>query len=136
MNKSILQILNVKKTARDIWNIKQNKPSYIARDFEMFGIPREITHTILLARGVYKWLAVRRKLVRLKNEWKERIKATIQDIMATKKSGDSYKLGYLRGYLKAYEEARKEIRALCHSDRLQAPDFDKEAREFLEHIKE
>ena len=38
---------------------------------------------------------------------------------------------YLRGYLKATEECRAEIRDMCHSDRWRAPDFDKEAQEYL-----
>ena len=45
-----------------------------SKDLEIFNVPKEITHSILLARGVYKWLGVRRSLIKLKNIWKERIK--------------------------------------------------------------
>jgi len=117
-----------------IWNIKQNKPSLIADDFEKLGIHPEITHDILLARGVYKWLSVRRKLIKTKNTWKDRIKATLADLHSAKFERNDYQVGYLRGYLKAYEECRGEIRALCHSDRWQAPDFDRQAQKHLEAL--
>jgi hypothetical protein len=119
---------------KNIWELEQNKPSLIAKDFSYFGIPHNITYKILLGRGVFKWFAVRRSLIKLKNEWKERIKITIADIHYTKVHYEeigAYKLGYLRGYLRAMEECRGEVRALCHSSRWSAPDFDKEAVLFL-----
>jgi len=59
-------------TPKGIWNIEQNKPSLIAEDLEKHaGVPLELTHKVLLARGVYKWFAVRRQLIRLKDIWKE-----------------------------------------------------------------
>jgi hypothetical protein len=119
---------------KSIWNSAQNKPSLIAKDLLKYGIPKDITHYILLNRGVYKWLAVRRHLIKLKNTWKSIITQTINNIHQTKKTNDIYKLGYYRGYLKAYEECRKEIRVLCHSDRWQAPDFDKEANQYLKNL--
>jgi len=117
-------------TKNGIWNIKQNKPSLVAKDLLQFGVSEEITHKILLARGVYKWLSVRRQLIVLKNIWKDRINDVLAKLPKAKR-GDTYSLGYLRGYLKAYEECRSEVRALCHSERWQAPDFDRKANEFL-----
>jgi len=115
-----------------IWSIEQNKPSLVAEDLKKFGIPTEITHSVLLARGVYKWLAVRRQLIKLKNTWKSRITDILERLKEAKRERNYYEVGYLRGYLKAYEECRKEIRGLCHSDRWQAPDFDPEA---IAHLK-
>ena len=115
-----------------IWNIEQNKPSLVVKDLQEFGVPAEVTHGVLLARGVYKWLAVRRKLIKLKNVWKDRIRETLVGMASAKAEKKQYQVTYLRGYLRAYEECRGEGRALCHSPRWQAPDFDKGARKFLE----
>lgn len=121
-------------TPKLIWNIEQNKPSLIAKDMQAFGVPAEITHDILLARGVYKWLSVRRNLIKLKDIWKGRITNTLEKIQATKRDRNTQELYYLRGYLKAHEECRKEVRLLCHSDRWQAPDFDRYAQEHLKNL--
>jgi hypothetical protein len=120
-------------TPKLIWSIEQNKPTLIVKDLERYGVPAKVSHSILLARGVYKWLAVRRHIIKLKNTWRERITKTIGELVEAKKEhNNSYRIGYLRGYLKAYEEARAEVRELCHSERWQAPDFDSEAQVFLE----
>jgi len=112
-------------------SIKQNKPSLIAEDlFEKFGVPFDKGMEILLFRGVFKWLAVRRGIIKTKDIWKDRVKETLDNIGQAKLAHDRKVLWY-RGYLKAYEECRKEIRALCHSPRWQAPDFDRRANEFL-----
>lgn len=114
-----------------IWGIEQNKPSLVAKDLQAFGVPPEITHSVLLARGVYKWLSVRRHIIKLKNVWKARIVETLAKLKEAKRSRNDYEVGYLRGYLKAYEECRGEVRALCHSERWQAPDFDRKAQAHL-----
>lgn len=117
------------------WQIRQNKPRLIARDLAHYGVPHDVTYGVLLARGVFKWLAVREKLIRLKYTWKERVNGTLSELRAHKASqvNDPYELGYLRGYLTAVQECRREVRKLCHSDRWQAPD-DREAQKFLEHM--
>ena len=125
---------NVSK--ENIWNYKQNKPSLIVKDLKQHGLDEETIYKILLSRGVFKWLAVRRDLIKLKNVWKDRIKATLANIALQKKENNPYKLGYTRGYLKAYEDCRAEIRVLCHSERWQAPDFDKKAIKFLKELEE
>jgi len=119
---------------KTIWNYKQNKPTLIVHDFESHGVPAEVTYRILLTRGVFKWLSVRRDLIKLKNTWKFRITSTISKIHDAKKQKDYGRLMWLRGYLKAYEECRGEIRALCHSERWQAPDFDVEAQKYLNSL--
>lgn len=121
---------------REIWNIRQNKPTLIVRDLEQYGVPVPVAYSILLGRGVFKWLAVRRDLIKLKNTWKERVTATIASIHKAKREHDQVELAYQRGYLKAYEECRAEVRKLCHSDRFRAPDFDRGAQSFLEEVNE
>ena len=121
---------------RDIWCIRQNKPTLIVRDLAAYGVPADVAYGILLGRGVFKWLAVRRDLIKLKNTWKERVTATITRIHEAKREHNQVELAYQRGYLKAYEECRAEVRGLCHSDRFRAPDFDGGAQEFLEEVKE
>lgn len=129
----MLQYFN-QLTQNNIWNIRQNKPTLIARDLEVYGVPRSVTYKVLLGRGVFKWLAVRRDLIVLKNMWKSRITSTIEQIRQSKANHDHIQRAYLRGYLKAYEECRAEVRELCHSDRFRAPDFDKEANKFLQEL--
>lgn len=119
-------------TPKSIWNIRQNKPTLIVRDLKEYDVPADIAYSILLGRGVFKWLAVRRDLIKLKNIWKERVTATIARIHTAKREHDQVQLAYQRGYLKAYEECRSEVRALCHSERFRAPDFDRSAQRFLE----
>lgn len=119
---------------KNIWNYAQNKPTLIAKDLEQFGVPRDDTYHILLTRGVFKWFAVRRQLIKLKNAWKSKITFTLLELTAAKEGDDFYKVAFLKGYLKAYEECRAEVRALCHSERWQAPDFDRHAQEYLKRL--
>ena len=121
-------------TREQIWNYRQNRPTLVARDLELYGVPREITHRVLLSRGVYKWLAVRRDIIKLKNVWRDRITSIIADIRRAKRDQDRDKLLYLRGYLRAHEECRAAVRAMCHSDRWRAPDFDQEAQTVLSRL--
>ena len=121
---------------QEIWNIRQNKPTLIVRDLAAYNVPADAAYSILLGRGVFKWLAVRRDLIKLKNTWKERVTATIERIHKAKREHDQAALAYQRGYLKAYEECRAEVRELCHSDRFRAPDFDRGAQSFLEEVNE
>jgi len=122
---------------KDIWQFKQNKPTLIVRDIQQLypQIPENFLYSILLSRGVFKWLSVRRELIKLKDTWKEKVKNILSEIVIHKKKDKLY-YSYLKGYLKGYEECRKEVRQLCHLDRLQAPDFDKKANEYLRNLKE
>lgn len=125
-----------------IWQAKQNKPSYIVKDLtnllHHWRIPNLswIIYFILLQRGVFKWLAVRRRLIKLKIAWRDKTSETIEEIKQVKKERNSTRLLWLRGYLRALEECRKEVRDLCHSSRWQAPDNDKKAQEFLRQLEE
>ena len=112
----------------NIWNFEQNKPTLIAKDLEPFGVPREVTHNVLLARGVYKWLAVRRDLIKLKNVWRDRLTECYHAAQANR---NPIRGAYLKGYAKGVEQCRKEVRALFRSGRFRAPDFDKEANAYI-----
>ena len=118
----------------NIDHFRQNKPHHIADDLEqIFGVPKDATYKILLSRGVFKWLSVRRDLIKLKDEWKREITTTLEALHSCK--GDmslQHRTWYLRGYLAAKNEDREAIRDLCHSSRYQAPDNDPEARRWLD----
>ena len=115
------KLFNLDKSS--IWNEKQNKPSLVVKDLKEIypNIEEDIVYEILLRRGVFKWLSVRRDLIKLKNIWKEEI-IELNQKKKTKKE---------IGYLKALENTRKQIRKLCHSDRFVCPDFDSKANKWL-----
>lgn len=121
----------MKDLIKDIWQFEQNKPSLVADDLQEHGVSRQTVFETLLRRGVFKWFGVRRLLIKQKETWKARITATQAEIEAAKARGDGYRVAYLRGQMKALTECRQEVRKLCHSDRLQAPDHDTEAVRWL-----
>lgn len=108
--------------SKNIWDQTQNKPTLIVRDLKKIypNINEDIVYEVLLRRGVFKWLSVRRDLIKLKNKWK----SIIRELNRKKTEKE-------KGYLSALELCRKQIRALCHSERFVAPDFDKGANKFL-----
>jgi len=118
----------------NIDHFRQNKPHYIADDLEqIFGVPKDATYKILLSRGVFKWLSVRRDLIKLKDEWKREIADVLEALRACKGNMSlQHRTWFLRGYLAAKNEDRQAIRGLCHSSRYQAPDNDPEARRWLD----
>lgn len=111
---------------KTIWNEKQNKPSLIVKDLMPF-ISEDIIYESLLRRGVFKWLSARRKIIKLKNNWKEKIKKSLIE----QKKSQNANVNYWRGYRKALEECRAEVRSICHGERWEAPDFDKNAIRWL-----
>lgn len=117
-----------------IWGYEQNRPSLIAKDFEQLGVPKAKTYAILMARGVMKWLAVRRDLIKLKNVWKHEITRTIAEIRAAKREDRRDDLHRLRGKLETLERCRGQVRMLCHSPRWRAPDFDGGAWRWMEEV--
>jgi len=116
-------------TPEGIWNFAQNKPTLVAKDFEELGVPREKSYSILLARGVFKWLAARRDIIKLKNIWRDEL--SILYIQAQNQKGTPEHREMV-GRIKAMEMCRKQVRAICHSERWRAPDFDRGAKKFLE----
>lgn len=131
-----------KLNQKDIWSIAQNRPTLIVKDLEVYGVDKNISYSILLARGVFKWLAARRDIIKLKDLIKVEVKNSlgkIREIKAILKQTPDFQnyhneLYYWRGYLKAKEEDRAAIREICHSERFRAPDFDKNSNEFLDFL--
>lgn len=105
-----------------IWNFAQNKPSLVVKDIvEKYpDVDPDFIYQVLLQRGVFKWLSVRRDLIKVKDLWKNEIRN-----LNYKKSQKE------KGYYKALLKCRKHIRLLCHSDRWVAPDFDQKSIRFL-----
>ena len=105
-----------------LWSIKQNKPSLIVEDIvtKYPNVDPCFIYLTLLKRGIFKWLAVRQQLIRIKEEWKEEIKK-LQYRKPVRK----------RGYLEALEKCRAEIRRILKTDRWQVPDNDSRAKTFL-----
>jgi hypothetical protein len=132
----------MKVSRRNIWNCRQNKPTHIVRDLlpHIAGAGpgqwrgADLIYRVLLSRGVFKWLAVRRDLIRLKNQWKERLKLADESNVYLRRTGNGYRAAYMKGYRQALRECRTEVRALCHSDRWQAPDNDRTAQRWLENL--
>ena len=111
---------------KSIWNEEQNKPSLVVDDLEAHA-SRDVIYEVLLRRGVFKWLSARRKLIKLKDAWRDRVTASIerqQDL-----TGPS--VNYERGYRRAIQECRAEVREICHGPRWDCPDNDSRAREWL-----
>lgn len=114
----------------NIWTYKQNKPTLVVRDLAQYGVPAAGAYAILMARGVFKWLAVRRDLIKLKDRWKGKLKQAL----AEQQGNGSSSQQYWKGYRKALEECRKDVRLLCHSERWRAPDFDGGAWKWMKTI--
>lgn len=125
---TILPELNV--SPKNIWEFRQNKPSRICRALSYFGVPPKVTAQILMAHGVYKWFAVRRDLIRLKNKWKKEISIRYVEIKDT--SRGSYRHAQLLGEISSLEKCRKEVSSLCHSERWRSPDHDPKAMRLLQ----
>ena len=120
---------------KNIWQYKQNKPSLIAKDIEKLGmIPQQVVLKVLMARGVFKWFAARRDLIKLKERWKEQITLAQQGIKIKRAElnivsrhstfADHHDLGYLKGYHAALSECRTQVRVICHSERWRCQDND------------
>lgn len=113
---------------KTIWNEQQNKPTLVVNDLKDYA-PADVVYSSLLRRGVFKWLAVRRQLIRLKDVWKARVTESI-----SQQKLHPHRKAYFRGYRKALEECRTEVRALCHSARWQVPDNDVKAIRWLNNF--
>lgn len=104
---------------KTIWGERQNTPTLVVRDLAAFA-PADVVYESLLRRGVFKWLTVRRNLIRLKDSWKDEIRSL------NRKKSD-----WEKGYLAALERCRGEVRSLCHSERWAVPDNDRHAARWL-----
>ena len=110
---------------KTIWCFKQNKPSLVVEDIvaKYPNVDPDFIYQVLLQRGVFKWLSVRRDLIKLKNTMRKKISK-----LNRKKTLEE------RGYYKALLNTRASIRKLCHSERWVAPDYDRKANEYLNNL--
>ncbi len=118
-------------TPGTVENYRQNRPTLVARDLGALGVPKAHSYAILMARGVFKWLAIRRDVIRLKNKWKIEISDLLRHLRIAKASGDQREIAHLRGEIAALVRCRGEVRVLCHSKRWQCPDCDPEAARWM-----
>jgi Leu/Phe-tRNA-protein transferase len=123
---------------KTIWELAQNKPSLVVKDVlklsrsSFFEMTEDRLYQILLNRGVFKWLAVRRDLIKLKDKWKRSVTACLAWKKEFKRTKEWRRYYFVKGYQAALEQCRAEVRALCHSQRWRAPDNDRKAQEWLE----
>lgn len=120
-------------TPENIWNYRQNKPSRICRALEQYGVPASISARILMAHGVYKWLAARRDLIRLKNVWRDDLTALYRAIEAGDIKRGSKEHNIAVGRIQELERCRSEVRTICHSERWCTPDHDEAAMQLLKN---
>ena len=112
---------------KNIWNYAQNKPTLVVKDItdKYPDVDPNFIYEVLLTRGVFKWFAVRRDLIKLKNIWRNEL------VKLNRKKNKKEK-----GYHDALVKCRRQVRELCHSERFRAPDFDRYANRYLSKIEE
>jgi len=110
---------------KTIWNFAQNKPSLVIKDItEQYpDVDPDFIYKVLLQRGVFKWLSVRRQLIKLKITMCDEVRR-----LNRKKNPRE------KGYHEALIKCRADIRKLCHSDRWVAPDYDRGANAYLKKL--
>lgn len=116
---------------------RQNKPIYIARELAQYGVPEAVVMEILLRKGCFKWLAVRRDLIRLKHQWKADL-TYLNKLLALSKGYRD--LRHLRGRWRLehrmLQQYYGQVQRLCKGPRAQAPDNDRQAVRFLARWRE
>ena len=126
-----------KITPESIDNEAQNKPGQIAYDLlKTAGVPTYLTYYVLLKRGVFKWLSVRRHLIKLKDSWRKK-ERMIQVMLAAAKKQNTVNgkhVLYVKGYQAGLRDCRLQVRGLCHSPRWQVQDNDHHAQRFLTEL--
>lgn len=111
-------------TEKNIWNFAQNKPSLVVDDIvaRYPEVDRDFLYEVLLRRGVFKWFAVRRYLIKLKDKLK------MWDV-GFNDMGKKNKWQKGRHAMLIY--IKEDIRRLCHSERWNCPDNDSRAKLWL-----
>ncbi len=108
---------------KGIYNEKQNYPELVVEDIlrllkeskDPEDVLRDQLYSILLKRGINKWLFVRKLLIRLKKKYQHKIREIDQKLKDAPM--DNKKYWKLKGELKAYTEIRKELMLLCNTPR-------------------
>lgn len=102
-------------------NMMQNNPELIVTDAARYlGLNREqqdVLRQILLARGVNKWLKVRRDLIAYKKVLKHKLKEVDAQRLEARQAGQYHKAAGLLAGLKVLIEVRSTLRKLCHTSR-------------------
>jgi len=131
-----------KVTPINIWNYKQNHPELIINDLKNEGFTEEqinIVRISMLARGVNKWLKVRRDLIAYKkllrheikqlmddvgklkinmtNKWCNFNNASVYDVHEYHKAREQYVIA--RELLKYKQKVRSDLKKLCMTNRWQ-----------------
>jgi hypothetical protein len=82
----------------------QNKPSQIVRDLADVGVNPIVSYEILLRRGVFKWFAARRDIIKLK----DRLKGKIRDA--------NKEIANLKALAKFHQQERLRLQRAAASD--------------------
>jgi len=117
-------------TPQNIYNFRQSNPELVIKDArEFLGLSEaqcEALRTILLARGVNKWLKARRDLIAYKKQLKHEIKAIEAlkiEVKSELREGRNYRLYYryiaLREKLKLLQRIRADLKSICETPRWQ-----------------
>lgn len=119
--------MNMKEpTLGNIWCYKQNKVSLIVDDIvaEYPNVDRDFLYSVFFCRGIFKWLKVRRELIKLKNYW--------GSILACNNAHKRDRK--LRGKIAQLVLCREAIRKLCRSSRWTVQDNDRKAAEWFNKL--
>ena len=127
-------------------NEPQGRVSPIVRDFETLGIPADVTMDILLRRGVFKALAMRRALIAHKHDVKAALKGAGAwlTLMRTVRQQEEERsgrtaswrsmtrsIGRQRALLRQLQQGYLPLVRIARMDRASAPDHDRAAQRFL-----
>jgi hypothetical protein len=106
---------------KTIWNFRQNHPELVIRDLrDYLGLNEEqleFVRRVMLARGVNKWLKVRRDLIAYKKIIKHQIKQVEKERAALDKGDPKRRL--LLAQSKILQDVRANLKSLCMTDRWQ-----------------
>ena len=108
----------------NIWEYRQNRPSLIIKDMRELGIKETTTAKVLMARGVYKWFACRRDIIKLKDNIRDELARNYRAVERKEVRRGTKEYHRLRGYTMALEVIRAHLRKICHSERWRFPDND------------
>jgi len=131
---NIEEINSIEVTLNNIWNFKQNKVSLMV-DLIKNRYPEvetDFLYEVALKAGIFKWFAVRRDLIKLKNDLR---KFDTEYCLRRKRKSHKTVERMIedRGRHKMLIFIKEIIRKLCHSDRWQCPDHDRRANEWLKN---
>jgi hypothetical protein len=128
---------------------KQNKVTYVVDDVirlirskPVEAITEDDIYTILLNRGVFKCIAARRELIKIKNDLKLEVKMLLAvlklnkprltNLWGSKKNTQVIReVAYDKGCLHVIDGYKKHISDICHSDRVRVADNDRRAHVWL-----